>query len=99
MLPDSPMSYQGHAMPGIGAALTGVTASFAFGSFLLAQVANLPPSVSWASVALAGIGLATLWVRSHYKLKEDQLRAEEMEAELRWYRDRDRRSYGRETES
>jgi hypothetical protein len=52
---------------------------------LFAQMAQ-SPETTLGAIALAMLGLLTLWVRSHYALARDRLEVDRVKAELKVYR-------------
>jgi hypothetical protein len=72
-------------MAPLDASLTYGTAGVGLGGAFLAQ-ATQSPEVTTGALVLAAIGLASLWVRSHYSLKAAQLDSARIKTELEIYR-------------
>ena len=61
------------------------TAGTGIGGALFAQ-ATQSPEITLGAIALSAIGLATLWVRSHYGLEASRLDNTRLRTELEIYR-------------
>jgi hypothetical protein len=72
-----------------GTLITGIAATLGLGGAVVAEVAQ-QPTITGGTLVLAVIGLASLWVRSHYRLQEERLHNEDLKAEVKYYRDRER---------
>lgn len=59
--------------------LFGGTAGTGIGGAILAQ-ATQSPTVTYGSLALAGMGLASLWLREHYQARRIRLETERLRA-------------------